>query len=330
MEITMKKTLILLTIITSLSAQQAAIAGNNAVSTLNNTDQQEPRAQRTPNKRRFLGACKSGDFDMVARCVAHGIPVDTANDKGDTGLVIATHNDHEAIVSFLLEEEADVNQKTSDGGTALQIASLGNYADIAQLLIDHDANLEATIGDNTALWIAAVRGHLNTVKLLIGAGASTHHKHSTGLSIIKVVKALNHFECAYALTPQYANMLYVFAWPTYLMKQLAKHNLPENEQIVKALRKRIANLGMRKNNVDNTAAIDEGYRYLAQIRRNLSNNPERQIEAIQHLIRRSDIVGPSKQVMGHITELLDAPSIASLVTALPKDTSNRGSLKVLP
>lgn len=62
-----------------------------------------------------------------------------------------------------------VNQKDSDGSTALQRACFGGYEGIADLLLRHGADVEAIDSETctTALHLAANHGHLTLVELFI-------------------------------------------------------------------------------------------------------------------------------------------------------------------
>ena len=62
-----------------------------------------------------------------------------------------------------------VNEKDSDGSTALQRACFGGYEGIADLLLRHGADVEAIDLKTctTALHLAAKHGHLTLVELFI-------------------------------------------------------------------------------------------------------------------------------------------------------------------
>ncbi|KAH7160965.1 ankyrin repeat-containing domain protein [Dactylonectria macrodidyma] len=95
-----------------------------------------------------------------------------AEGKFGSPLVTASLFNHGAIVLQLLQHGVEVDANGTFG-TALYISALKAHTAIIQLLIQAGCNVNRETGfHKTALRAAAYQGHADTVKLLLGAGAS--------------------------------------------------------------------------------------------------------------------------------------------------------------
>jgi ankyrin repeat protein len=80
---------------------------------------------------------------------------------------------HGEIVTFLLENKADVNGRNADGATPLHDAALGGGREVAALLLKRGAQIDARDRDSeaTPLHVAASWGRRAVVELLLVSGA---------------------------------------------------------------------------------------------------------------------------------------------------------------
>ena len=106
----------------------------------------------------------------------------------------------------LLEVAPELTKHKDNGGYhALHEAALKGHLDIVKLLIDHGAevNVRAENGD-TPLHDASENGHLSVVKLLLERGADPKIENADGLTPVDVSydKVLDHFESKLDLHPQ--------------------------------------------------------------------------------------------------------------------------------
>lgn len=116
------------------------------------------------------------------------------NRYGDTALMIATLQGHEEIVRLMLERKVDPNQT---GWNALHYAAFENRAGIAALLLAAGTDINALAPNgSTALMLAAKRGHLETVRLLVGAQAELDHKDEEEGTALDMATRAKHGEVA--------------------------------------------------------------------------------------------------------------------------------------
>src|SRR3972149_6732401 len=89
------------------------------------------------------------------------------NEKSNQLLCIASENGNVEVVSFLLNNGANVNQANHNGITPLYIASYKGYVEIVSLLLKNGANVNQARNDaTTPLYIASKKGYVKVVSLL--------------------------------------------------------------------------------------------------------------------------------------------------------------------
>lgn len=140
-----------------------------------NGEQKEGEIQVTlrPPESLFLAA-KGGDAAEVKRLLAKSPGQATARDElGRTPLHLAVEKGDKEVVRLLLEGGADVKARSQRGASALDQATQAAQADIVQLLLQHGAPIDAPGEDHLPpLVVAAARGyHTEIVKLLVARGA---------------------------------------------------------------------------------------------------------------------------------------------------------------
>ncbi|XP_053665310.1 uncharacterized protein LOC128714461 [Anopheles marshallii] len=103
------------------------------------------------------------------------------------------------VLRFLVESDrrlkSNVNRKevSGQGLTPLQIAARKGYPDVAQLLLEHGANVQLRdVSGNSALHFAVECGCVKTVRLLLRHGASSGVRNSLGKSPLELAIASEH------------------------------------------------------------------------------------------------------------------------------------------
>jgi ankyrin repeat protein len=119
---------------------------------------------RTASSRHFVQLCCS-EYNGDTRGTAW---VDYG---GFTPLLFAAREGELESAKYLLAAGADVNDAGADGASALAVAAFSGQSAVAQLLIEHGADLNASGGGYAALHAAVERGDLSLAKSLIAAGA---------------------------------------------------------------------------------------------------------------------------------------------------------------
>lgn len=109
--------------------------------------------------------------------------------RGRTPLMIATQMNNPEIAVLLIEKGADVNAKDSIKDTPYLLAGAQGYDEILKATLAHGANLKDTNRyGGTAIIPAAEKGHPSTVKLLLEAGADPDFINGLGwTALLEVV-----------------------------------------------------------------------------------------------------------------------------------------------
>lgn len=133
---------------------------------------------------------------MVRVLLDHGAEISVRSKRG-TGILHITcwrgdrgddwNQPMADVLEMLIEAGADVNWKDSDGGTALHEAAYGDWGSPTAIavLLRHGAEPDATTTHGvTPLMLAADRGEIDCIKLLLNAGADPKRKDLEGKSAI--------------------------------------------------------------------------------------------------------------------------------------------------
>lgn len=90
-------------------------------------------------------------------------------------------------MKFVEKENININNKYH-GKTPLLLATIANQTEIASILIQNKANVNATCDTKSVLCYAAEQGNFDLVVLLIEAQANIFHKTSSGENAIYLAK----------------------------------------------------------------------------------------------------------------------------------------------
>ena len=139
----------------------------------------------------LIEAVKEGKEEIVKNLVERGCNVNAKGIDGKTSLMFAIDMGHESIVKYLLGHHCDVDAQTiGDGFSALLLACLKDYENIAEMLINFGANVNATnVDGDTPLMFAVNNKNINLVKKLILRGAKVDHENINGLTPVSVALA---------------------------------------------------------------------------------------------------------------------------------------------
>lgn len=103
----------------------------------------------------------------------------------NTALTLACFQGRHEVVSLLLDRKANVEHRAKTGLTPLMEAASGGYIEVGRVLLDKGADVNAApvpSSRDTALTIAADKGHLKFVELLLSRTAAVEVKNKKGNS----------------------------------------------------------------------------------------------------------------------------------------------------
>ncbi|MDI2097749.1 ankyrin repeat domain-containing protein [Ruicaihuangia caeni] len=108
---------------------------------------------------------RGGRTSELLEMLDSGFPLDLANARGDTLLIVAAYAEQPGTVGALIERGAAIDAENAMGQTALSCAAFRGNAEIAQTLLDAGADPEA--GHQPALAIARQFGRAEIETLLL-------------------------------------------------------------------------------------------------------------------------------------------------------------------
>lgn len=124
------------------------------------------------NSTALLLASARGHYSCAEFLLTNGADPNARRITGASPLYFAASYHHTRIVELLLTKyKAIVDLSTFDGSSPLHVACERGFADIVQLLINSQANINAKMNDGTtAMMLACQNGHLSIVQMLVSAG----------------------------------------------------------------------------------------------------------------------------------------------------------------
>jgi ankyrin repeat protein len=195
-------------------------------------------------------ACSNANAVILKRLLDAGADPNSPDPQGTTSLMIAARTDGGTeTATLLLERGAAVNAKDSVQSTALMWAVRSNHPEVVDLLIHHDAEINArtrkgdppprrapdsgggshglgivrsgwpergyqepTPGEMTALLYAARDGRTQIVRTLMDAKANVNQVEANGVSPLLMAISNNHIDIARMLLDQGADVNTVDWW----------------------------------------------------------------------------------------------------------------------
>ncbi|MEW9835015.1 ankyrin repeat domain-containing protein [Mesorhizobium marinum] len=129
----------------------------------------------------ILEAVLAGNLQQV-RMLVDRSDLEVRDGQGRTGLLLATRADNVEIARLLIEAGADVNARDAIKDTPYLYAGAEGRDEILKMILATGrANLKDTNRyGGTALIPAADKGHPSTVRLLIAAGVEIDHVNNLG------------------------------------------------------------------------------------------------------------------------------------------------------
>lgn len=149
--------------------------------------------QKADNTMSLIEAVDQQNEQQVQELLAQSTEVDIQNDKGETPLLIATHQNNVAIAKALIDAGADINKQDAIQDSPYLYAGAQGKTEILAYMLAHrepDQTVVNRYGGN-ALIPAAEKGHLENVKQLLEDGrADINHQNNFGYTALIEAVAL--------------------------------------------------------------------------------------------------------------------------------------------
>jgi ankyrin repeat protein len=153
----------------------------------------------------------SGAVLWVVAAAQGGGAADAAG--GAASLLDAARTEQHDPAVALIEQRADVNQRASDGTTALHWAAHNRDLDLVKRLIKAGANVNAANDyGSTPMSEAADLGDAPILEALLKAGADVESPNAQGETALMAVARTNHLDAANVLLRHRANVNAVEQW----------------------------------------------------------------------------------------------------------------------
>jgi hypothetical protein len=113
---------------------------------------------------RLFAMAREGDAATLAAYLDAGVPVNLANDKGDTLLMLAAYHGHPDLVAALVERAADVDRLNDRGQSPLAGAVFKGEDEVVRILAA--AGADPLAGHPTAVDTARMFGREDLLEVL--------------------------------------------------------------------------------------------------------------------------------------------------------------------
>jgi ankyrin repeat protein len=155
----------------------------------------------------LLEASRMFHLECIRIFLNNGENINTTDYHGLTPLHYASIRNHECV-KLLLDNNADVNKKTSTGGrSALHFASKYGSNEIIRTLLDRGAHIDIKNDQKqTPLHWASYAGHQNCVVMLLDRGAEVNKKDNKGHTALHLVSYKGCRDCIAILLDRGADL----------------------------------------------------------------------------------------------------------------------------
>ncbi|CAK8698608.1 transient receptor potential cation channel subfamily A member 1-like isoform X2 [Clavelina lepadiformis] len=144
----------------------------------------------------LLLACQHNAHIIVKHLLQSGANIEMKDSDFMTPLLIASRYGHLETITYLLEYNADITETDKDDRTCLMWAAEENRSDALTILLRRNKMRlmieERDKYNNTALHLASVKGHTDTVKLLLNHRASADIKNDDDRTTLHMASLHGH------------------------------------------------------------------------------------------------------------------------------------------
>lgn len=120
-----------------------------------------------------LDMARAGETIELQKMLEAGMPVNLADEKGNSLLMLASYNENPETTAMLIRLGAEIDERNDRGQTPLGGMAFKGNVEIARMLIDAGADLQANNGSGmTPLHYAKMFGRHKVAELLESRGAN--------------------------------------------------------------------------------------------------------------------------------------------------------------
>ncbi len=150
------------------------------------------QAQEPATAGDLRSAASRGDRAAVARLIRQKAPLDVKDGQGQTALLLAVAGGHIDIARLLIDAGADINAVAANKDTPWMLAGARGHAAMLQHMIQRgpDFTLRNRFGGN-ALIPACERGHVEAVKVLLTTTIAIDHVNNLGWTCLLEIVVLS-------------------------------------------------------------------------------------------------------------------------------------------
>jgi len=154
----------------------------------------------------ILQAAKQSETPKVIDLLRRGMDVNTADQDGNTLMMIAVRENNPDLVRFLLDNRANAQRRNSHGDTALMLAALLGHEDIAKLMLERKVDPNLPLPGWNPLHYAAFENRAKIVTLLLNAGADINALAPNGSTALMLAAKLGHLDAVRVLINRHAEL----------------------------------------------------------------------------------------------------------------------------
>ena len=146
----------------------------------------DPNATRKTGESVIMTSSRTGNLEAVKTLLAYEPDLNQPeNRRGHTALMLAIEQGHSQIAKLLIERGADVNARSKSGFTPLLFAAQQNDLDSVEALLAAGAKLDGLTPEwGSSMVVAAARGHEDLALFLLENGADPNAADSNQITAL--------------------------------------------------------------------------------------------------------------------------------------------------
>lgn len=157
----------------------------------------------------ILQAATTSDTGKVVDLLKRGMDVNTADQDGNTLMMIAVRENNLDLVRFLLDNRANAQRRNSHGDTALMLAALLGHEEIVKLMLERKVDPSLPAPGWNALHYAAFENRARILTMLLNAGADINALAPNGSTALMLAAKRGHLDAARVLVNRHAELNHI-------------------------------------------------------------------------------------------------------------------------